>query len=393
MGYVVQFGAGKIGRSFIGQLFAQSGYEVVFVDVAVPIVRAINEHQGYNIAIKRNGHDDEIIAVRNVRAIDGADTEAVARAVADADYIATSVGLGALPSIFPALASGIARRASAPRHRPLDIIIAENIRDGARFFAASLAPLLPPELSLTDEVGLVETSIGKMVPLMRHEDLAVDSLLLFAEEYNELIVDARAFKGPLPPIPSLRPVANIRAYVDRKLFVHNLGHAATAYFGFRESPRTDYIWQALRRPCVLDRVRAAMRESAAALALEYPRDLSRDALDAHIEDLLSRFANRALGDTIYRVGCDLYRKLARDDRLIGAALLAARHGQPFDHIAAAVRAAVRFRGTDEEGVLFPDDATFAATEAPKGLAGVLRDVCGLRASDPVDRELMARILR
>lgn len=393
MGYVVQFGAGKIGRSFIGQLFAQSGYEVVFVDVELSIVRALNEHKGYNIAIKRNDHDDEIIAVRNVRAIDGADTEAVARAVADADYIATSVGLGALPSIFPALAAGIVRRASAPRHRPLDIIIAENIRDGARFFAASLAPLLPPGLSLSNEVGLVETSIGKMVPLMPKQDLSRDPLLLYAEEYNELIVDALAFKGPLPSIPSLRPVGNIRAYVDRKLFVHNLGHAATAYFGFLESPHTAFIWQALTLPGVLDRVRASMRESAAALALEYPRDLSQDALEAHIEDLLRRFSNRALGDTLYRVGRDLYRKLARDDRLIGAALLAARHDAPFDHIAATVRAAIHFRGTDEEGHLFPNDAAFVATEVPKGLEGILRDVCGLRASDPIDRKVIAQILR
>ncbi|MBA7563374.1 Mannitol-1-phosphate 5-dehydrogenase [subsurface metagenome] len=30
---MIQFGAGNIGRSFIGQLFSRSGYEVVFVDI------------------------------------------------------------------------------------------------------------------------------------------------------------------------------------------------------------------------------------------------------------------------------------------------------------------------------------------------------------------------
>lgn len=390
---LVQFGAGKIGRSFIGQLFAQSGYEVIFVDVAEPIVRAINERHEYCIAIKRNDRSDEIITVRGVRAIDGRDVNVVAGAVADADYVATSVGLGALPGIFPALAEGIRLRALRSPNRPLDIIIAENIRDGARYFANSLAPLLPRDFPFTSAIGLVETSIGKMVPLMRRESLADDPLLLFAEEYNELIVDAHAFRGPLPRSPSLHPVENIRAYVDRKLFIHNLGHAATAYFGFCESPRVNYIWHALELPSVFERVRGAMRESAAALALEYPEDLTPESLDTHIEDLLRRFSNRALGDTIYRVGCDLYRKLARDDRLIGAALLAVRHGLPFGQIAGAARAAMRFRGTDEEGRLFPRDAEFAANEAPKGIAGILRDACGLRADEEIDRKVIARILR
>ena len=392
MGSIVQFGAGKIGRSFIGQLFALSGYEVIFVDVADSIVRALNERGEYRLVIKRNGREDESIAVRGVRAINAGDTGAVARAVADADYVATSVGLAALPGILPALAAGIQLRASRTPLRPLDIIIAENIRDGARYFATSLMPLLPRDPSVSALVGLVETSIGKMVPLMRQEDLATDPLLLYAEEYNELIVDARAFKGPLPKIASLHPVENIRAYVDRKLFIHNLGHAATAYFGFKESPSTYYIWQALRQPSVLDCVRAAMRESAAALVREYPQDLAQEELDAHIEDLLRRFANRALGDTVYRVGRDLYRKLARDDRLIGAALLAARHGVPFDHITCAVRAAAIFRATDDTGNLYASDAAFATTEAPKGLAGILHDVCGLKETDAIDRQVIARIL-
>lgn len=393
MATLLQFGAGKVGRSFIGQLFAAAGYSVIFADVYEPVVRALNELGEYRVAIKRNGRDDEILTVRGVRAIDGKNLDAVAGAVAAADYLATSVGLGALPGIFPALAAGLRQRASRPNHRPLDIIIAENIRDGARYFANSLLPLLPPGFPLANEVGLVETSIGKMIPLMRGEEVAADPLLLFAEEYSELIVDRRAFRGPLPQIPTLHPVENIKAYVDRKLFIHNLGHAATAYLGFRESPRTIFIWQALESPQVLADARSAMRESAAALALEYPLDLSLGALDSHIEDLLGRFANRALGDTLYRVGRDLYRKLARDDRLVGAALLAARHNLPFDHIAGAIRASVRFRATDDSGDLYPSDAAFAGTETPKGLAGVLRDVCGLRESDPTDREVMARILR
>jgi len=389
---LVQFGAGNIGRSFIGQLFARNGYEVVFVDISAPLVEALNERREYRIVIKRNGAPDEELAVRGVRAIDGRETASVVEAVATADYVATSVGLGALPDIISTLAQGVALRAGRFPDRPLDIIVAENIRDGARYFREALRPCLPRGFPLDEHVGLVETSIGKMVPLMRAEDLAGDPLLIFAEAYDELIVDRYGFKGPLPRIPTLNAVDNIRAYVDRKLFIHNLGHAAAAYFGYSQSPESRCIWQALELPAVAARVKAAMRESAAALALEYPRDLSPGSLEAHIEDLLVRFANRALGDTVYRVGRDLYRKLARDDRLVGAALMAAHHGLPFDTIAAAVRAAIGFRATDEEDRPYPRDAEFVARELPKGLPGILRDVSGLTADDPIGREVAARIL-
>jgi len=101
---LVQFGAGNIGRSFIGGLFAQNGYEVIFVDVAAPLVEALNERRGYRIVIKRNDAPDEEFAVRGVRAIHSRDRTSVAEAVAEADYVATRVGLDALHDVLPLLA-------------------------------------------------------------------------------------------------------------------------------------------------------------------------------------------------------------------------------------------------------------------------------------------------
>ena len=49
-------------------------------------------------------------------------------------------------------------------------------------------------------------------------------------------------------------------------------------------------------------------------------------LEAHTHDLLRRFTNRALGDTIFRLGRDPLRKLAPKDRLVGAARLAEKAG-------------------------------------------------------------------
>ena len=324
-GTLVQFGAGNIGRSFIGKVFSQGGYEVVFVDIDRTLLEALNEAGRYRVIVKRNDERDETVWVDGVRAIDGRDGDAVACEIAHAAYVATSVGQGALPHIFPPIAAGLNMRFRTDSP-PLDIIIAENVRDGATVYANALGPLLRPSVEIGAAVGLVETSIGKMVPIMTERDRARDPLWIFAEAYDVLIVDRRGFCGPLPAIPRLEPVDNIHAYVDRKLFIHNLGHAAAAYLGYQRAPDASYLYQVLEERGVEEAVREAMEEAAAALHAEYPRDLRRDDLARHIEDLVERFKNRALKDTVHRVGRDLYRKLGKNDRLVGAMLLAAKHG-------------------------------------------------------------------
>jgi len=106
-----------------------------------------------------------------------------------------------------------------------------------------------------------------------------------------------------------------------------------------------------------------------------------------------RFSNKALGDTIYRVGRDLYRKLAHDERIIGAMILAAQHGLPFDAIAQVFSAALRFRATDEEGALFPRDAEFKAYLSSHDIDSMFREVCGLSLQDPVESIVYDRLVQ
>lgn len=391
---LVQFGAGNIGRSFIGQLFCRSGWDVVFVDVNEELVRLLNERRYYQVVIKREGQVDEVRRIGPVRAISGRDSAAVAGELATANLAATSVGKGALGAIIPLIARGLEGRYRSRPDWPLDFIIAENAPGADRLFREGLTRELGPEYPLERLVGLVETSIGKMVPIMRAEDLAHDPLQVFAEDYETLILDKRAFRGPLPgstgPWPdSIQLVDDIRAFVARKLYLHNLGHAAVAYTGFAMNPSLVYIAEAVRIPAVRDRTLAAMQESAAALLAQYPHAYSRRDLDDHIENLLDRFGNRALGDTIYRVGRDLYRKLDREDRLVGAMRLCAAHGLPFDRIAEVYRSALNFAATDEAGRLYPQDEVFRQSLLPRGIEAVLREASHLDPTDAIDRMVMA----
>jgi len=385
---LIQFGAGNIGRSFVGQIFARAGYEVVFVDIDETIVNLLNEHHRYPVEVR--DRVCETIWVEGVRAVNGRDSKAVAQELANGDCAATAVGPAALRFLYPVIAEAIQLRVELT-DRPLDIILCENLRNAASIVRDGVRQHLPEGFIMESVLGFVETSIGKMVPIITEEQRRANPLAVYAEAYNTLICDRRGFKGPIPEVPQLDPKENMAAYVDRKLFIHNLGHAVTAYRGFLADPNMRFIWEAVERPEVRKAALGAMVESAAALVCEYPGEFTHESHREHIEDLLSRFANQALGDTIYRVGRDLRRKLSPEDRLIGALRLDMKQGVEAWHTIEGIAAALCFRATDETGNLLPGDRDLLERCAQCGLQSVLKDVAGLDSRDPEDNRVLSEI--
>ena len=370
---LVLFGAGKIGRSFIGQLFSAGGWEVVFVDVYKAVVDELNKRGEYNVIIK--GNRDSVIKVSNVRGVYAGDEKTVIAEISNAGIIATAVGQNGLTGVFPLLSKGLIKRWGQNPELPLDIIIAENLRNAAPYFETELKKYLPENHPFNRLTGLVETSIGKMVPLMTQKDMQHDVLQVFAEEYNTLILDKKAFKNLIPEIDGLAPKENMKAWVDRKLFIHNLGHAAAAYLGFLDNPKLIYLWEVLENPEIYIEVQATMQQSSAALLKKYPDEFNEESLQNHINDLLFRFRNRALGDTLFRVGCDLPRKLGPDDRLAGAIKLAVEMDLPYNKILKALVCGCRFRATGEEGRMLDSDIEFAQIYKT-GIRNVMTQICG-----------------
>mgnify|MGYP006287090337 CR=1 FL=1 len=372
---IVIFGAGKIGRSFIGQLFSRSGYRAVFIDIFAPVIEELNRRGGYEVVIK--GEQETVIPVTNVSGIRADQSDKVAEAVARADIAATCVGKNALPSVFPLITAGLEKRAAdSGESNPLDIIIAENIRDARKLFSRELRKQLHPGYPFDTAVGLVETSIGKMVPIMSRKDIEEDPLRVFAEPYNTLIVDRNGFRNEIPEIPGLAPKDNMKAWVDRKLFIHNLGHAVTAYAGYVHDPGMKYIYEVLASDRLCAFVRGAMTQSARALEQEYSGEFTSEDLDAHISDLVSRFQNRALGDTVYRVGRDIRRKLGPRDRLAGAVRLCIRHSVDITAMLWGLVCGYFFRSTDEEGRMFPGDREVERDFFSRGPRFMLTEVSG-----------------
>ena len=313
----VMYGAGNIGRGFIGMLFSASGYEVTFIDVAEKLIDALNREKTYPVRIVSNeGFED--IDVEHICAVNGNNTEAAAQAIAEADIMATAVGVNILKYIVPNLAAGIRRRIQAGGS-PLNIIICENLIDADKLLAKLIrAELSEPEQDWFDKnIGLVEASIGRMVPVQTEEMKAGNPLRICAEKYDFLPVDKAAFKGEITDIKNMVPYEPFDFYIKRKLYVHNMGHAICAYLGLYT--HKDYIYEAIDDINIQSIVQNAMLESAMALTHKYR--MPTEDLVKHFQNLLYRFTNKALKDTCKRVGADPRRKLSPTDRLIGASQL------------------------------------------------------------------------
>ncbi len=342
----VMYGGGNIGRGFIGALMSQSGYRVTFIDVAEPVVKHLQEKQCYPIRyVSSQGFED--VLIENVTAVNGNDTEAASNAIAQCDIMATAVGARILKFIVPNIVSGLRKR-WAVSDRPLNIIVCENLMDANKVVEEMIKAQLTEEecVKFDETVGLVEASIGRMVPVQTEEMKDGEPMRVCVERYGFLPTDKAAFKGGVPEIKNMVPFEPFDFYIKRKLYVHNMGHATCAYLG--DLLGLEYIYQSIDVADVRILVQNAMLESAMALSGKY--GVPMENIVAHINDLLHRFTNAALKDTCMRVGGDPGRKLSADDRLIGSSVLAMDQGITPAYIAVGAAAGLHRYINEAEGL-------------------------------------------
>ncbi|MGG1249440.1 mannitol-1-phosphate 5-dehydrogenase [Brevibacillus agri] len=343
----VHFGAGNIGRGFIGQLLRQAGYEVVFVDVNTALVDELNQRKMYHVQLATAGNPQSV--VEGVRAIHGQDVEAVAANIASADLVTTAVGPNVLGPISGAIAAGIAKRL-ADNPRPLNVIACENMIGGSAKLKEHVFAGLSAELQAqaTELIGFPNAVVDRIVPIQQHED----KLLVVVEPFFEWVVDRSQLVGDVPQIEGVTYVDDLAPYIERKLFTVNTGHAVIAYLGYQLGLKT--IDEAMQNEKVAKAARGALQETGALLVAKYGFDEQAHA--QYIEKILARFTNPLLSDEVVRVGRSPLRKLSRHDRLVGPALECMERGISPEHLGLAIAAALLFDSPeDEEAVRIQSD--------------------------------------
>ena len=370
----LQFGAGNIGRGFLGQLFYESGYHTLFVDVVPELVEQINKTKRYPIKII--GDKEYTIYIDNIEAILLSEKEKVAEAVKRTDIIATSVGAKGVSTVAEILSSGIKKRLEEEKIKPLNIIICENLPEPQKTFYNEITSHLPKHLieSFDQNIGLVEASIGRMVPIITEEDKKEHPLLVRVEEYCELPVDGEAFKGTIPTIKGMKLCCPFSGYVHRKLYIHNLTHAVCAYLGKLKNYK--FIWEAIEDSKICKITRDAGIESAK--AINKLDGLPFHELEDYIDDLQKRYKNRHLGDQTERVARDPIRKLAPGERLIGSAMYCIKAGIIPENISLGIAGAILYSDNHDESSRILENI-----RKQKGIEGVLKEICKIEESHPL----------
>lgn len=325
----LHFGAGNIGRGFVGVLLHEAGYELVFADVAEALIDSLNAQASYTVhEVGAGARDVEVTGFSGVNS--GSDAAGLLEQIKTADLITTAVGPTVLKIIAPTIAEGLKARAAAGGSR-VAVIACENAINATDGLAASVREVYPE----ADEIAIFpNAAVDRIVP----NQAPGQGLDVTVETYHEWAVDKTPFAGQEPDVPGITWVEDLAPYITRKLFTVNTGHAATAYFGYGAG--ISKISEALENPGVRAQVEAVLAETKALIVEKF--GFEPEVQQAYVEKILTRFLNPELPDTAERVGRAPLRKISRNERFIGPAAELAEHGQSPKALVSAVAAALAF---------------------------------------------------
>ncbi|WP_208560560.1 mannitol-1-phosphate 5-dehydrogenase [Marinilactibacillus kalidii] len=326
----VHFGAGNIGRGFIGEVLNQNQSRIAFVDVNKVVIDALNEQKEYTI--EEASEENRIIRVNNVYGINNAEhPEEVVEALTTADLITTAIGPNILPHIAPLIAEGIEQRRVNDNKTPIDVVACENMIGGSTFLKEEVLKHVSNEETrsyIEKYVGFPDAAVDRIVPQQTHED----PLKVTVEPYKEWVISAEQSKNDKLKLESVKYVADLEPYIERKLFTVNTGHATVAYNGAYAGYET--IDESLKDEQILAEVKNVLRETGALLVDKWQFDSEEH--EAYIEKIISRFENPRLSDGVTRVGRTPIRKLGYDERFIRLIREAFERDLSVDHLVKTV---------------------------------------------------------
>lgn len=373
MAQAVHFGAGNIGRGFVGMLLHRAGYEIVFSDVAAPLVEAINAVDSYTVHEVGEGGQD--VTVTGFRALNSAaDPEAVAAEVARAELVTTAVGPTVLKLIAPHVLAGLRQRPQDSA--PLQVMACENAVGATDTLRAELEELAGADWArLSHRAVFANTAVDRIVPGQGPE-AGVD---VTVEPFYEWAIESKPFGESPPPIPGAHFVQDLGPYIERKLFTVNTGHATAAYLG--HAAGISAIAEVLADPQACAGVEAALEETSALLVAKH--GFSPAEMAEYRQTILKRFRNPALPDTTARVGRQPLRKLSRNERFIGPAAQAAERGLGVDGLLTAVGAALRFDVPEDEESVTLQQRLAEVSAGRLGAEEFTTEVTGLAPEHPL----------
>jgi len=371
----VHFGAGNIGRGFIGLLLHDAGHDLVFIDVNAPLIEALQDADSYRvIEIGPGGREHVVTGFTAINS--AAERDAAVAAVAAADIATTAVGPTVLRFIAPVIADAL--RARSVDAAPLIVMACENALQATNLLRAEIETALADDPEALRRAVFANTAVDRIVPTAD----PADGLDVRVEPFCEWAIEVRPFGADVPSIPGAHFVDDLAPSIERKLSTVNSGHATCAYFG--HAAGHEFVHEAVADPEVRQSVEAALRETSALLVARH--GFTVEVQDAYRDTAMSRFANEALADPVTRVGRQPLRKLSRHERFLSPATALAELGTEPVALLAAIGAALSFAVDDD-----PESVELAARLAAEPAERIVADVMGVEPAHPLHASLVSAV--
>ncbi len=383
MKHAVQFGAGNIGRGFMGQLFWEIGYRTVFIEADKKLVEAINSKGEYPLKLLDAYTKKEIdLVIDNIEAVDAGDKDSIVKNIKKANVICTAVGDEALPIIAPVIAEGLEKRFQE-NGGPIDIYLCENNLSAAITLKKEVLDNSDPDArdTIIKNVGFAGMVVSRMVPAASKRFGISGKLFVVADSYHKLPYDGSTVKAEPLPIKGMKAASNFTAVFDRKLYTLNLTHAALGYLGFLKGYR--YVYEPFSDEELNPIIKGAMEEISEGLLIKYGKDLDAGEQMEIIKDTKIRFGNPLLLDSITRVARDPLRKLGPNDRLVGSANLCIDQGLFPENIAKICGAALNYDSKDDKSAV-----SMKKMIEDKGIEKAIKEITGLNPESRLGKTII-----
>lgn len=367
---VLIIGAGKIGRGFLAHLFYRSGYKIWLLDASQQVVELLQKEKKYRIDLASETSDEtEYISVEEAHTL--SNKKEVAALLEKVDIIVSSVGASNIESVAAYVKELLI---ATRRTKTLNWIICENATHPAKKIKEVLLRDADDAFKhfVNNQLGFVETQVLRTGMTAKEEISRVEPLALRMQAWWTLPLDADAFKGPIPAVKGFVPKKAFANELLRKLYTFNGTNGPIAYIGWANGYRILHE-AALAFPELFQQIQ---EESSYGLINEFNLDEKEQQEFAALA--MKKYTDPALNDLIERNAADSKRKLSKDERLLGPALLCLKHGKtPFSY-AKAIAAAYAYDGSTDAGT-----QEVQASVKRNGIEAAIKKFSGIDETSPL----------